>query len=339
MRCHRSSLAKKLCAFHVENNIKNNIENKTELKLTDQQLKLRKTYLKNGMIDLRKTDESMKKNWKQIAEMVKSGAFKKIVVMVGAGISVAAGIPDFRTPGKGLYFNFQKFNLPSPTDMFNIDFFMKHPDAFYKFAKEIWPGKNTPTLTHEFLKMLQDSENLLRVYTQNIDGLEKTAGIKPQNIVEVHGSFESAHVANTNQSVPIKELYDAIHFGKYGPHGWKALSKKYGGYVKPNITFFGENTPKRFHELYRRDFRNCDLLIIMGTSLKVSPFKELIGQVKPNTPRVLIDITKPEHDHSVTQNIKELKKLHLADPMILDFSNARDILYHGTTDAAVTQMM
>lgn len=53
----------------------------------------------------------------------------------------AAGIPDFRTPGSGLYDNLQKYNLPTPTAMFAIDFFKENPDPFFELARELWPGK------------------------------------------------------------------------------------------------------------------------------------------------------------------------------------------------------
>ena len=70
----------------------------------------------------------------RIAKIIKDGLVKNIVVMSGAGISVAAGIPDFRTPGTGLYDNLQQYNLPTPESMFDIDFFREHPESFYSFV-------------------------------------------------------------------------------------------------------------------------------------------------------------------------------------------------------------
>ena len=58
-----------------------------------------------------------------IAKYIKSGQCEKIVVMIGAGISTAAGIPDFRSPGSGLYDNVAKYNLPFPQAMFQINYF------------------------------------------------------------------------------------------------------------------------------------------------------------------------------------------------------------------------
>merc|ERR1719271_507133 len=106
-----------------------------------------------------------------IARYIREHECKKIVVMCGAGISTSAGIPDFRTPGTGLYHNLQRFELPEPNSIFDIRFFREQPRAFYELAKEIWPGKYSPTPSHYFIKLLHDKGLLLRCYSQNIDSL------------------------------------------------------------------------------------------------------------------------------------------------------------------------
>ena len=70
----------------------------------------------------------------RVAKIIKNGEVKNIVVMSGAGISVSAGIPDFRSPGTGLYYNLEKYKLPTPESMFDIDYFREHPDCFYSFV-------------------------------------------------------------------------------------------------------------------------------------------------------------------------------------------------------------
>eukprot|EP01052_Picozoa_sp_SAG31_P031515 SAG31_NODE_3346_length_4376_cov_3.801496_1_plen_179_part_00 len=75
-----------------------------------------------------------------VARLIQDGGLDgQVCVMVGAGISSSAGIPDFRTPGTGLYDQLDKYNLPRPEAMFDIAFFKDHPAAFYELARELFP--------------------------------------------------------------------------------------------------------------------------------------------------------------------------------------------------------
>lgn len=82
-------------------------------------------------------------------------------MVTGAGISVAAGIPDFRSPKTGLYDNLSQYNLPQPESMFDIEYFKEKPEAFYHLAKEFMDlRKYMPTPTHHFINLL-DHEKVL----------------------------------------------------------------------------------------------------------------------------------------------------------------------------------
>ncbi|NWT29067.1 SIR2 deacetylase, partial [Cardinalis cardinalis] len=128
-----------------------------------------------------------------VGRFIKSDRCKNIVCMVGAGISTSAGIPDFRSPGTGLYSNLQSYNLPYPEAIFEIGFFKKHPEPFFTLARELYPGQFKPTVCHYFMRLLQDKGLLLRCYTQNIDTLERVAGLDPELLVEAHGTFFTSH--------------------------------------------------------------------------------------------------------------------------------------------------
>ena len=172
-----------------------------------------------------------------LAAYINDGNERDIVVMGGAGMSTAAGIPDFRSPGTGLYDNLQKYDLPHPQAIFELAYFRERPEAFYALARELWPGTYCPTTTHLFIKLLHDKGRLLRCFTQNIDSLESAAGVPAELTVAAHGNFDSATCIDTGASVDPAELKAAIDAG---PPGWQALRDREGGLVKPDIVFFGE---------------------------------------------------------------------------------------------------
>ena len=227
----------------------------------------------------------------QIAAKIREGA-ANIVVMAGAGVSVSAGIPDFRTPGTGLYDNLQKYDLPHPSAVFEIDFFKENPHAFYRLAKELYPGQYDPTPTHHFIKLLHDKGLLLRCFSQNIDSLESEAGLPQEKVVAAHGNFDSASCIEGERKgakVAPERVREAIMAGE---EGWKGLRDEMGGLVKPDIVFFGENLPRRFFLLAQEDMPRCDLLIVMGTSLVVHPFAGLIHYAAEDVPRLLLNREK-----------------------------------------------
>ena len=77
--------------------------------------------------------------------------------MTGAGISVSAGIPDFRSPKTGLYANLQEYDIPTPESIFTLDYLKKKPEPFYKLAKSFLDlDKFSGTRTHHFCRMLYE---------------------------------------------------------------------------------------------------------------------------------------------------------------------------------------
>ncbi|KAJ2713468.1 NAD-dependent protein deacetylase sirtuin-2 [Coemansia spiralis] len=245
-------------------------------------LMVHRPLLPNGMASLFADAESA---LDAIAARILSGAARRIIVMAGAGISTAAGIPDFRSPGAGLYANLQKYQLPYPEAIFAIDYFRKQPRPFYALAKELYPGQFAPTASHYFVSLLAQRGLLLRHYTQNIDCLERAAGVESSLIVEAHGSFHQAHCIDSSCRKEFAQdwVRERI-FSDQTPRCDRCASL-----VKPDITFFGEGLPARFFDLIDDDFAACDLLIVMGTSLQVQPFASLVGDVGAAVPRLLIN--------------------------------------------------
>ncbi|KAG6090420.1 hypothetical protein E4U15_006000 [Claviceps sp. LM218 group G6] len=222
-----------------------------------------------------------------VAAYVKSGSNhnpKQIVVLAGAGISTSAGIPDFRSPGTGIYSHLARLNLPDAEAVFDIDFFRENPLPFYCLARELYPGKFYPTVSHAFLALLAKKGVLLKVFTQNIDCLERRVGVPSEKIVEAHGSFAAQRCIDCKKEFPDREMKlhvaDATVPYCKDPHC--------GGIVKPDIVFFGEAMPSLFRD-------NCqypataDVILVMGTSLSVAPFSATPDMAPGGTPRVLIN--------------------------------------------------
>ncbi|XP_074854080.1 NAD-dependent protein deacetylase sirtuin-3, mitochondrial isoform X2 [Carettochelys insculpta] len=217
-----------------------------------------------------------------VAELIQRKECHRIVVMAGAGISTPSGIPDFRSPGSGLYSNLQQYNIPYPEAIFEIAYFFHNPKPFFTLAKELYPGNYRPNYAHYFLRLLHNKGLLLRLYTQNIDGLERVAGIPPDKLVEAHGTFATATCTVCRRSYPGEDFRGDVMADKI-PHCPVCT-----GLIKPDIVFFGEELPHRFF-LHVTDFPLADVLFIIGTSLEVQPFASLADAVRSSIPRVLIN--------------------------------------------------
>ncbi|KZT27446.1 NAD-dependent deacetylase sirtuin-2 [Neolentinus lepideus HHB14362 ss-1] len=250
-----------------------------------------------------------------IAKYMKSDACKSVFIMVSPcnsckqGISTSSGIPDFRSPETGLYANLARLNLPYPEAVFEINFFRKNPKPFYVLAKELYPGNFRPTPAHSFVKVLDNHKILAKCFTQNIDTLERRAGVPDDKIVEAHGSYAS------QRCIDCKRPYDAAKLKDKLLKEEVAYCENCKGLVKPDIVFFGESLPPLFHCSISA-LRSADLLIVMGTSLVVQPFASLVDLVPEDCPRLLINL---EH--------------------VGDFgSRSNDVVYLGKCDAGVREL-
>eukprot|EP01028_Stygiella_incarcerata_P007389 TRINITY_DN3064_c0_g1_i1.p1 TRINITY_DN3064_c0_g1~~TRINITY_DN3064_c0_g1_i1.p1 ORF type:complete len:382 (-),score=95.12 TRINITY_DN3064_c0_g1_i1:77-1222(-) len=236
----------------------------------------------------------------EIAKGIKEGKFgKRIVVLSGAGLSTAAGVPDFRSPTTGLYHNLDAYGLEDPTDIFDIAFFQENPKPFFQLCRELLPkGDLKPTIGHYFIRLLHEKGLLLRNYTQNIDGLEHTARVPDEKVVYAHGWFNTAHCTKCNSEFDDKHVREAVHRGDV-----PTCSVCKEGVVKPDIVFFGEHLPMRFGMLHKTDMEKCDLLLIMGTSLAVFPVCSLVHMCKNMVPRVVFNKTSVVHSYLTATDV------------------------------------
>ncbi|CAF0944814.1 unnamed protein product [Didymodactylos carnosus] len=263
---------------------------------------------------------------------------ENIIVMSGAGISTSAGIPDFRSPDTGLYSQLEKYNLPFPEAVFHLEFFKKNPKPFFLLAKELYPENFKPTPAHYFIRLLNEKKKLLRVFTQNIDSLERVAEIPADKIVEAHGTFFTSHCIDCKEEYSLQHVKDII-FKDEIP------TCLCGGIIKPDIIFFGERLPDKFHTLRMKDFPKADFLIIIGTSLMVAPFSHLISNLYADdyVPLYLISFSVNRNCPRLLINMEPVgiksANIFSSEPLMFNSDrNRRDVFYQGSCDDGVFEL-
>lgn len=200
------------------------------------------------------------------AELIKQS--QSLVVLTGAGISTAAGIPDFRGVA-GMYVT-KKYD---PDKIFQIDWFYSEPTYFYEFSRDFLGAatKIKPTFTHRFLSQLEESGRLSGIITQNIDLLHYQAGNK--KVIDLHGSYNSAYCTGCERSFP--DLDYTWWQSRMAQSATPPVARcsHCHGVIKPDIVFFGEmvNQFAQAESLVQ----SCDMLLILGSSLQVAPASQL----------------------------------------------------------------
>ncbi|CAH8603938.1 unnamed protein product [Dicrocoelium dendriticum] len=272
-----------------------------------------------------------------VAQLIKNGHVKNVITLTGAGLSTAAGIPDFRTPSSGIYDNLEEFDLPYPMAVFSIDYFHSDPRAFFEVARRLYRPNAKPTIAHYFIRLLHEKNLLRRHYTQNVDNLDRLTGLPDEKLIEAHGTFHTGHCVRCGECHSFEYMKEKI-LRKQVPQ----CSKNHcAGVVKPDVVLFGENLPRRFYSHLSSDFSACDLLLIMGTSLQVLPFCALLHRVGTNVPRVYLNREYSEQTHSGFLTF--LMRFMVAGFRKRDFrwhrsDNTRDVFVRGDADDSVLML-
>lgn len=180
-----------------------------------------------------------------------------VVALTGAGVSTAAGIPDFRGP-QGLYVT-RRYD---PERVFELRAFLDDPVPFFDFSRDFLQvlDEVEPTATHRFLAELERQGRLTAVVTQNIDALHQRAG--SQRVLEVHGSYWTSTCLGCGATFSAERLRHEILSSQVARCAC-------GGVVKPDVVFFGE--PVRALDAAASVIRDAGLLLVLGSSLTVYP--------------------------------------------------------------------
>jgi len=199
----------------------------------------------------------------------------QIVAFTGAGFSAESGISTFRGAG-GLWSKYD------PDIYANINIFMQDSTYYWNFFKdERYPviKKAKPNDGHYVLVELEKLGKLYRVITQNIDGLHQEAG--NSDVIELHGTTRKINCLSCGKNYTMDETYKKLQ---------KELPPKCncGGNLKTGTVLFGEPLPQVALEMAKLAATNCDLFLVLGSSLVVYPAASMPRIAKKNGAALVI---------------------------------------------------
>jgi NAD-dependent deacetylase len=199
-----------------------------------------------------------------------------MIAFTGAGHSTSSGIPDFRSPESGLW---EKHN---PLLVASIWAFRLNPKTFYDWIRPLADTMLTaaPNPAHKALAALEQMGYLKTIITQNIDNLHQRAG--SVRVLELHGHMREATCIRCYKLRPVDPLFEQII------RDGKVPRCECGGVLKPNVILFGEQLPIRTLNQAMDEARRCDLVLVAGSSLEVTPAADVPFLAVENDARAII---------------------------------------------------
>jgi len=210
---------------------------------------------------------------------------KRIVVLTGAGISTESGIPDFRGP-QGVW-----TKDPRAEKLSNIHYYVADPEVRRKswqsrLAHPAWSAR--PNAGHAAIVELERHGKLHALITQNIDGLHQKAGNSPERVIEVHGTVHKVVCLSCGRKGPMQATLERVRSGESDP-----ACKDCGGILKSDTISFGQALVPEVIERAMQAAAEADLLLSVGTSLKVYPIAGAVPAAKHAGARVVIVNAEP----------------------------------------------
>ncbi|HTY97379.1 MAG TPA: Sir2 family NAD-dependent protein deacetylase [Solirubrobacteraceae bacterium] len=193
------------------------------------------------------------------------GGAGRVVALTGAGISVPSGIPDFRSPGTGLWENVD------PMEVAHVEAFVRDPGSFWSFYGERFAtleGKR-PNAAHVALVRMERAGLLQAVITQNVDMLHSRAGTA--ELVEVHGSIATCSCSACGEAAELQDVRERLRSAADGV----PRCERCGAAMRPDVVLFGEMLPRAALERAHELCVGAGLLLCIGSSLEVHPVASL----------------------------------------------------------------
>jgi NAD-dependent deacetylase len=238
---------------------------------------------------------------------------KQVVVLTGAGISTSSGIPDFRSEGTGLW------SKDEPLEAASLNTFRLDPEKFYRWfrplASQIYNAK--PNAAHLALAQLEKAGHIKAIITQNIDMLHQKAGA--EKVIEMHGTL---------QTLSCSQCYLQYEYEVYLPafiaDGSIPTCPVCKSVLKPDVILFGEQLPYKAWLDAQKACRECDLILVAGSSLEVLPVAGLPMQAIDRGAHLIIINQTPTY-LSVRADINIYENVAEVIPLI------KDQVLHGQT--------
>jgi NAD-dependent deacetylase len=198
----------------------------------------------------------------RLAELVRASG--SVVALTGAGISVPSGIPDFRSPGTGLW------NNVDPMEVAHIDVFRANPQRFWHFYGRRFQTleDKQPNRAHDALAELEEAGLLHAVITQNIDRLHARAGSR--ELIEVHGTIAHSSCLGCGARYPLAEVRERQEADRNGVPRCDCDRA-----LKPDVVLFGEYLPMQALRRAQQLAADADVMLCIGSSLEVYPVAQL----------------------------------------------------------------
>ncbi len=194
---------------------------------------------------------------------------QRIVFLTGAGVSTASGIPDFRS-ASGLY----NQNVRAE-EYLSHHFWVQHPDVFYDYCQEnLYFPEAQPNVIH-VKQAAFTQQNRATIVTQNIDNLYEAADA--HHLINFHGNLYDLYCTKCQQAI------------SYAEYQTMRLHQVDGGEIRPRIVLYDEPIPSQAAQAAVQAVTQADLVVIVGTSMRVYPFAGLLDYVSQETPVIVVN--------------------------------------------------
>jgi NAD-dependent deacetylase len=222
-------------------------------------------------------------------EIVNRG--RRIVVLVGAGISTDSGIPDFRGP-QGVWTKDPSAEKLATFDAYVSDSSIRERAWQSRLNSPTWDAKPNPG--HLALLELEKRGVLELLVTQNVDGLHLLAGHDPSLVVEIHGTMRRTVCLSCGERLPTSEVLRRVAAGEADPACASVTSEgPCGGILKSDTISFGQDLVAGDLRRSERAATSCDVMIAVGSSLSVYPAAALVPSAKRHGAKVVIVNAEP----------------------------------------------